>query len=243
MSFKASETDTQQFGRMMKAIHSDHEWGNKVRMLKLPLILTDTRLYACAIAQFYVLTRALEDGLRRSKDDRLVAQVMTLGYSLTPGYEADLKELLGTEWSTRVDRAITPATKAYCSILQSARPLELVSASFILYGALVIGGGKSTQKKVKRVFPACEHVLFDVADDMPKAKKDFKALFNDLGIEFPQHSDELVQQAARFMALNNSVVLSARCLPFWWWRCVAVSASVGVLLVAMRWKNGRIAAT
>ena len=38
------------------------------------------------------------------------------------------------------------------------------TASFILYGALVIGGGKQTQAKVKRVFPNCEHVLFDVAE-------------------------------------------------------------------------------
>jgi heme oxygenase len=222
---------------MMKAIHSDHEWGNKVRMLKLPLILTDTRLYAYAIAQFYVLTKDLEDSLCRHKDDPLVARVLGLDYKRTQAYEADLSELLGSDWKLLVENAVTPATKEYRSVLQASSPLELVSASFILYGALVIGGGKATQKKVRRVFPRCEHTLFDVAEDMLKARREFKELFNNLGKESPEHADDLVLQAARFMGLNNTVVLSARCLPFWWWRVVAVTASVGVVMLALRWKG------
>ncbi len=57
-------------------------------------------------------------------------------------------------------------------VLQSPEtgPVELVAASFILYGALVIGGGRATQKKVKKVFSSCSHRLFDVAEDM-KAKR------------------------------------------------------------------------
>lgn len=239
MAFKASDTDPKLYGRMMKAIRSGHDRGDKLRMLKLPLILTDTQLYAGAIGQFYMLTKTLEDSLCRCKDDPLVSRVLSLGYNVTPGYEADLKDLLGPEWSLIVKQRCTSATAAYCSILQSASPLELVAASFILYGALVIGGGKSTQKKVKRVFPRSEHILFDVADDMPKARREFKSLFNDLEAEYPDQAEDLVQQAARFMALNNSVVLSARCLPFWWWRVVAVSAGVGALMLALRLKSTR----
>ena len=41
------------YGRMMKAIHISHEFGNKVRLLKLPLIFLEDRLYAGAIAQFF----------------------------------------------------------------------------------------------------------------------------------------------------------------------------------------------
>lgn len=222
---------------MMKAIHSDHELGNKVRMLKLPLILTDTRLYAGAIAQFYRLTKTLECALSRCKEDPLVAAVLALGYDRTEAYEADLKEMLGPDWSRLADRACTPATLAYCSTLEGASPLELVAASFILYGALVIGGGKATQKKVQRVFPSCQHVLFDIKDDMPRARKTFKEFFNGIGTEHPEHESELVDQAARFMALNNTVVLSVRCLPFWWWKCAAMTATAIVLTVALRWKR------
>merc|ERR1712232_770086 len=114
---------------------------------------------------------------------------------------------------------------------------ELIGAAFILYGALVIGGGKATQRKVRKVFPACQHQLFDVKEDMVKARREFKEFFNRVGTDTPQHADALVSHAARFMALNNSVILSARCLPFWWWRAVAMSATLGAVFVAMRWKN------
>jgi hypothetical protein len=48
-------------------------------------------------------------------------------------------------------------------LLLSPSPAFL-AASFILYGALVIGGGKQTQSKVRKVFPKYDHVLFDVAE-------------------------------------------------------------------------------
>merc|ERR1712060_918563 len=100
-----------------------------------------------------------------------------MGYNLTPGYEADLSQLLGPEWKTLAKSATTPATRSYMSILETASPSELVAASFILYGVLVLDAGQMTQKKVKRAFSTCDYVLFDVADDMPKARKGFTDLF------------------------------------------------------------------
>ncbi len=60
------------------------------------------------------------------------------------------------------------------------KELELIAAAFILYGALVVGGGKKTQEKVSRIYPDCEHALFDVRedDDMLKARKAFRQLFS-----------------------------------------------------------------
>ena len=45
------------YGRMMKAIASGHDRANAVRFLKLPFILTEAKLYAGAIAQFYWLSK------------------------------------------------------------------------------------------------------------------------------------------------------------------------------------------
>mmetsp|Transcript_56543 Transcript_56543/g.112439 ORF Transcript_56543/g.112439 Transcript_56543/m.112439 type:complete len:262 (-) Transcript_56543:47-832(-) len=222
------------YDRMMKAIHVGHAWGNKIRMLKLPLILTDTRLYAGAIAQFFELTRTLESRLLDSKEPLLVRVREGLSINATAGYEADLQELFGASWREEVARVRTAATTAYCKQLTEASIVELAAAAFILYGALVVGGGKATQKKVKKVFPSCEHKLFDVAEDMPKARREFKALFTALGKEWPEHADELTRQAARFMALNNTVVLSVRCLPHWWWRVTATVATAGLAVVAAR---------
>ena len=46
------------YGRMMRAISSGHTFGNRVRMLKLPLIFAEERLYAGAITQFFWLSEA-----------------------------------------------------------------------------------------------------------------------------------------------------------------------------------------
>ena len=100
----------------------------------------------------------------------------------------------------------------------------------------MIGGGKSTQKKVKRVFPSCDHVLFDVSDNMAKIRKEFKACFNGIGQKYPELQDDFVAEAKRFMDLNNTVVLSIRCMPFWW-RKAALGAFCVMAVLASIWMS------
>jgi heme oxygenase len=151
------------YGRMMKAIHTGHSFGNSVRMVKLPLIFTDERLYAGAIGQFFWLTETLEKRLDLHKDHPMVQRVHLLELGdVASGFAKDLQQIYGPSWRAQVAEARTASTTAYCDILTAATPVELVAASFILYGALVVGGGKQTQAKVKKVFPKFDHVLFDV---------------------------------------------------------------------------------
>ena len=75
---------------------------------------------------------------------------MTLGRCVTPGYASDLKQLYGEEWLEIAAAARTPATASYVAALEAADPVSLVAAAFILYGALVVGGGKATQAKVSQ---------------------------------------------------------------------------------------------
>lgn len=122
--------------------------------------------------------------------------------------------------------------------LRKATPEELVSASFILYGALIIGGGKATQKKAKKVLRCCDHVLFDVSDNMLRARKRFKDTFRTIGERYPQHFEEFIASAGIFMSRNNGVVLSVRCLPFWWARAagVIVIAVIGIGIASKQQK-------
>ena len=200
------------YGKMMRSISRGHSIGNTIRMLKLPLIFTSAELYAGAIAQFYFLTAALETALDKHAEYPMIARVRGLGLNLTPGYAADLKELCGKDWRSRAEQMQTAATKAYVEIVREASPVELTAAAFILYGALVVGGGKMTQAKVRKIFPSCTHALFDVAPYMKEARAQFKATFTAIGKEFPDEFETLETQAARFMGLNNTVVLSIRCL-------------------------------
>lgn len=213
------------YGAMMKSIHRSHSIGNTIRMFKLPLIFTEPELYAGAITQFYLLTSTLEELLATHADHPMVARVRGLGLSVTAGYASDLKELYGEDWQTRVAKAETAATAAYIAVLKESSPVELVAAAFILYGALVVGGGKMTQQKVRKVFPDCTHALFDVAPDMKVARADFKATFTALGKDFPEHFEALERDSARFMSMNNQVVLSIR--------CVGRRVAMGALLVGV----------
>ena len=114
-----------------------------------------------------------------------------------------------------MNEAKTQATETYLQKLKNASETEICSAAFILYGALVVGGGKKTQMKVKRVVKNCDHILFDINDDMSVVRKDFKNTFNSLGEKYPEHSDAFIKSAEHFMTRNNQVVLSIRCLPMW----------------------------
>jgi hypothetical protein len=125
------------YGRMMKAISSGHTFGNRVRMLKLPLIFADERLWAGAITQFFWLSEMLEARLEAHSSHPMVQRVRALGLCVTPGYAADLKALYGDEWRAAASAARTSATAAYVADLESADPVSLVAASFILYGVRV----------------------------------------------------------------------------------------------------------
>lgn len=66
-----------------------------------------------------------------------------------------MKELYGAEeWVAKAEAARTSATAAYVAELQTAVPVSLVAAAFIIYGALVVGGGKQTQLKARRQPPS-----------------------------------------------------------------------------------------
>ena len=70
-----SEAQRPLYGRLMKAIDVQHTWGNRVGFVKLPLIMLDIKLYGGAIAQFYMVTEALEAQLERHADHKLVKHV------------------------------------------------------------------------------------------------------------------------------------------------------------------------
>ena len=234
-----SETQRPLYGRLMGAIDVQHTWGNRVGFVKLPLIMLDIKLYGGAIAQFYILTEALESELARHADHKLVAHVRRAIdlKDLAPGYAADLRQIFGDgAWP-----APTAATDEYVAALRNADPVELVAALFILYGALVVGGGKQTQRKVKRLLPDCDHVLFDVSEDMRAARRRFKNAFTSIGKDHagvaavaPECADDLVRHARAYMRRNNAVVLSVRVTPGWFWPAVAVGAAAVAVAVARR---------
>lgn len=238
--------DKNLYQSMMKAIGSKHSRSDAVSFFKLPMIFSDSRLYGGAIGQFYLITSELEsmiekkigDGSEILKDLKENLQLKPL----SPGYESDLIQLFGSNWKNAVERAKTSPTEEYLVKLKKATEVELCSAAFILYGALVIGGGRTTQRRVKKVLRNCDHILFDVSDNMLRARKRFKDTFRLIGERYPQHFDEFVANAGKFMSRNNRVVLSIRCLPFWWIHAAGILAitAIGISVATNRQPSDRI---
>ena len=56
----------------------------------------------------------------------------------------------------------------------------------------------------------------------------FKSAFTAIGKDFPEHFSTLEREAARYMALNNTVVLSVRC----WGRRATLAALAAAGVVA-----------
>ena len=138
--------------------------------------------------------------------------------------------IFGLNWKTRVEAMKTTSTENYVRDIKNAPDIELCVAAFILYGALVVGGGKSTQRKAKKVITNCDHTLFDISDNIVESRKKFKTAFRVLGETYPQHFDAFVSNAQKFMGKNNEVVLSIRCLPFWW---LSATGTIGTLVLGI----------
>ena len=60
----------------------------------------------------------------------------------------------------------------------------------------------------------------------------FRKCFNGIGEAHPDQFDSMVLWSAKFMQLNNEVVLSIRCIPRWWWQPVLVG---GVAYAAVQY--------
>lgn len=134
--------------------------------------------------------------------------------------------LFGEDWVACVDKTKSSVTENYVKQIKDATDVEICSIAFILYGALVVGGGKSTQRKAKKVIKNCDHALFDISDNMTQARKDFKETYRLLGERYSTSFDEYVMYAQKYMGKNNEVVLSIRCLPTWWSSAIGIIGSV-----------------
>merc|ERR1719272_884916 len=128
----------------MDTIRHSHTVGQALRTAALAAgVMTDATCYAELLSQFYVTTNVLEERLHsRKENSKVISQIAELGYHFKTGYEQDLKALVGDDWKTIVSNEfMTEPAKKYIEQLQQANDVELVAASFILWGPLVIGGG------------------------------------------------------------------------------------------------------
>jgi len=238
------------FQACMKSIRSAHVRSNRVRaVLVLGGLFTDITIYREVVACFYVLTKELETkllhmakagGENSSEAEQSICQkLLALGYRFTQPYEADMAFLYGKEeWKEQVEAAIqsNAAVVSYREkIRQMQTEAELAGAVFVLWGALIIGGGAAAMPRVKSLYGSeATHLFAQVTGPgRDERKRAFVETWDSL-VEPNQVEvfDEIVRSSHECMQGNNDVLTSITRTP-WWVPYVAYAGIAGLSVLAM----------
>ena len=96
-----------------------HDQSDKLINLRLAAVLTDTKLWSEALADFYFIFRTIELALERTKDDPRVGALYFCSISdhrRTEAFEADLQFYLGHDWRKNIRPS--DVASAYCARIE-----------------------------------------------------------------------------------------------------------------------------
>lgn len=236
------------FRASMKAIRRAHFRSNRIRAgLVVSGLLTDPAIYREVISVFYVLTSEVEKKQGDSQfpttpvDQEIIQKLLSLGYAFTKDYEKDLLYLYDNDpnWKKQVQSIIdnTPAALHYRQKIQSmTKATELAGAVFVLWGALVIGGGAVAMPRIKSLCGVEATNLYTsvTGPGREERKRRFVTTWDSL-VAPPPHAEpatslfeEIVTAAQECMQCNNNVLSSVQRNP-WWLKYV----SIGILATAL----------
>lgn len=235
-------------------------------MTNLTCLNWDRNCYACTVVQFYVATAALERQLGESSNDpgaqHVRDKLATMKLHFTDGYEQDLEALFGPAWQKTVQGMPSGAARQYKRQIKAGKDdgAILAAAAFILWGPLIIGGGKALERKIHKFYGGDVTHVFAPISKLNSAEHDalkdqFAEMMDSLpgeGIasKDPYHQSQsnpnpasqsisnlnttkdMVQHARSFMEMNNELMRSVQLRPYWW-RYVMYGTSVVFLLAVL----------
>lgn len=230
------------FQACMKALRQPHATGNRLRLVVVVAgLFTDKTIYREVISCFYLLTRQLESSLEKRKDDPICEKLLKLGYHFTPHYEEDLKFLYDdpAHWSDKVESVAKNNTTVAAYLKKIDKACEdgdassLAGAAFVLWGALIIGGGAVAKPKIESAYGAkATHLFQDVTGPGREARK--RAFIDTWDSLAPNESSsfrDIVDASQNFMEDNNRIMSSISGRPWWLSYVKAGSVAIVALLV------------
>lgn len=214
------------FRACMDEIKNSHSIGQALRNAFIAAgLLTDLKSYSEMLSQFYSATQVLEERIAQAKKQtdgeyKFVQKILTtVDYNFVKGYEADLEELLGSEWKDKSEAYMTDPAKEYQERLKTAKEEELIAAIFILWGPLIIGGGPALKPKVQKAFGKdATNVFTDViGKGRAERKTAFINAFDDLLENESLDEDKkkalfnnIVKYSGELMNLNNDMMSAVK---------------------------------
>lgn len=228
---------------MLVAITRGHSIGQKLRGAMFVAGLMQNRTcYTETVVQFYTVTAAFERQLERAPTGdgatRVRNQLQRLKMQFSGGYEEDLAELLGSDWRTTVSKMQSAAAREYVKMIEAHSVTDdgavLAAAAFILWGPLVIGGGKSLERKIAKAYGKGVTHVFEPICKLSREEHDaLKDIFASVMDELPGEGiqqEDMVEHAAKFMHMNNALMRSVNLKP--WLFSSVIYVAIALVLVA-----------
>lgn len=261
------------FRSCMKAIRAAHFQSNRLRaMIVVTGLFTDKFMYREVIAIFYIVTKELEEKLiamsktNNDNETKAICQsLLGLGYRFTEQYEKDLAFLYesnddtninttNNNWKDQVEAVVnqTPAARFYRDKIRSmTQGAELAGAAFVLWGALIIGGGAVAMPRVKaRYGELATHIYqavtgpgreqrkrafiqtWDALPSLSSEKDDCAHTSGRKSSDTLQIFVDIERSAQECMQCNNNVLSSIVRNP-WWIPSLATSLSSAIVVLAV----------
>lgn len=247
----------------MRSIRGAHLRANRLRAsLVLAGLFTDRRVYRDVLTAFYVATAETESKLDElaAAGDETCRKILSLGYRFAPQYERDLEVLWGNagtggggggdddrakkggpSWKDRVIPNFVadevPAAGEYRSHIRRMKSgNEAAGAAFVLWGALIIGGGAAAYPRARSlVGDGAVSVFEDVVGPGREARKrEFVRVWESLATpEDTASFEEIVASCQKCMQHNNDIFTSLQRNP--WWVPYAISSAVGLVSILAGW--------
>jgi heme oxygenase len=187
-----------------------HDQSDRLINLKLAAVLTDTKLWAEAIAEFYVVFKTIEEGLIRCKDHAHVGPLLEAvgGAFRTKAFERDLQFYLGDDWKSHVSSSTY--AKEYCSRIEyviANEPTLLVAYVHSMYLAL-LAGGQIIKRIVKKTLGLTDEQGLDLfnfdAVERTELRRSIKATIDGLQLS-RQQKDAIIEEKIRVFRMNNAI--------------------------------------
>lgn len=221
------------FQACMKSIRGAHVTSNRLRAgLVLAGLFTDKSIYREVLSMFYVVTKELEEKLDTLKvSDEICQKIASLDYNFSKGYEKDMAVLYGDDWETIIEDLIqkNKVARYYREMVRNMDSgTQLAGAAFVLWGALIIGGGAVAMPRVKNL---CGKDAINVFKDVTgpgreERRNNFVALWDSLASPGSSEFEEIITFSQECMRCNNNIFTSLQRSP--WWLNYFITAGVGI---------------
>jgi len=230
----------------MKSIRNAHFQANRLRAgLVLAGLFTDAELYREVISLFYIVTSTMESKLNKlaKEDDEICKKILELGYNFTPHYESDLQYLYGEDWNDQVEacKNNSAVIMEYKEKIESMKSgIEIIGPCFVLWGALIIGGGAAVMPKVEKLCgsKACNLFKDITGPGRMQRRQEFIKVWDSLVDKMnEQDFSTAVKVTEECMQCNNDIFTSLQRNPWWLGYVYAASAVFvgGLSVVSVRW--------